>query len=271
MSESAANSNGLTDRAHPDSGSINARTIATNGRMSLMATERAEQETLVPGGLSDLVPLAEPFHFTPHGLKVVGPKPTLEQCGQELHRLKLVRGGLDYNMGDLINLTERLFGEDASQVIDPELIDERVASELRFVTSKVSEDVRKMSPGWEYSKAVAHLPKQQQERWLQQALDQDWIASKLKSEIATASAGGSTAMRYLLIVDAKTESKQNELAKKLEGDGFTVTKRTGVKKERKAKAKAAKKATAKKASGGGKKKGGGTPRPYTRKRPKDGK
>jgi hypothetical protein len=231
-----------------------------------------EQETLVPGGLTDLVPLAEPFHFTPHGLKVVGPKPTLEQCGQELHRLKLVRGGLDYNIGDLINLTEKLFGEDASQVIDAELLDERVASELRFVTGKVSEEVRKMSPGWEYSKAVAHLPKPQQEKWLQQALDQDWIASKLKSEIAAAAAGGSTAMRYLVIVDTKTESKQKELAKKLEGDGFTVTVRTGVKKERKPKAKKA--TSAKKAAGaktGGAKKKAGTVKPYQRKRPKEAK
>jgi hypothetical protein len=75
-------------------------------------------------------------------------------------------------------------------------------------------------------------------------------------------------MRYLLIVDAKSETKQTELAKKLETDGFAVTKRTGVKRERKApKAKGAKKPAAAK----GAKKKAGAPRPYARKRPKDAK
>lgn len=224
-------------------------------------------------GLVDLVPLAEPFHFRTVGLKIMGPKPTLEQCGQALHRLRDIRAAIDYNLGDLINATERIHGEAASQVIDAELLDERVASELRFVTGKVGEDVRAMSPGWEYSKVVANLKPADQKKWLQQALDQDWIASKLKSEITASAVGGTSAMRYLLIVDTKTESKQNELAKKLEADGFVVTKRTGVKKERKAKSKkapAAKKAAAAKTSGGAKKKAG-TPRPYQRKRPQPAK
>jgi hypothetical protein len=223
---------------------------------------------LMDGTEQDLVPLARPFHFTPTGLKVVGPKPTLEQCGHELHRLIKIRGGLDYNVGDLINLTEKLYGEDASQVIDAELIDERIASELRFVTTNVDEDIRKMSPGWEYSKAVAKLKKPAQLKWMQKALDEDWIAPKLKSEIAAEGVGGSSGMRYLLIVDAKSETKQTELAKKLETDGFAVTKRTGVKRERKApKAKGAKKPAAAK----GAKKKAGAPRPYARKRPKDAK
>lgn len=226
-----------------------------------------DRDETIPG-LVDLVPLAEPFHFRVVGLKSNGPKPTLEQCGAALQRLAQVRRAIDYNLGDLINLTEKLHGEESAQVIDSDLIDERVASELRFVTKNVDEDIRALSPGWEYSKVVAKLKPKDQAKWIQQALEQDWIASKMKTEIEKSQHGGSTAMRYLLIVDTKTEAKQNELAKKLEGDGFTVTKRTGVKRERKSAKKSPK---AKKLTGGKSAKKTGAPRPYVRKRPKEPK
>ncbi len=74
-------------------------------------------------------------------------------------------------------------------------------------------------------------------------------------------------MRYLLIVDAKSEAKQTELAKKLEGDGFGVTKRTGVKRDRVAK-KAKPKSGAKKPAAAKK---AGAPKPYARKRAKPAK
>lgn len=217
-------------------------------------------EEVAPVFGTDLVKLGQKFQFTSTGLRVVGQKPTLAECAEALHLLKTVRGSVNYVMGDAINLIEKLYGEEASQVIDAELVDEKTAAELRFVTKQVDEEVRAMSPGWEYSKVIAGLKKPQQVKWLQQALDQDWIASKMKSEIAAADAGGSTAMRFLLIVDAKTETKQKELAKKLESDGFSVTMRESVKKERKV--------GEKKVAGKKKGKGTGTPRPYARKRAK---
>jgi hypothetical protein len=95
------------------------------------------------------------------------------------------------------------------------------------------------------------------------ALDEDWIPSKLKTEVASEAAGGSTALRFLLVVDVKTEAKQAEWAKKLESEGFSVTKRSSVKKE----PKAAKKAKAKKGKKEITARRRGVSKMYTRRRP----
>lgn len=211
-----------------------------------------------------LVPLGAPFALTEHGLSApFGPRPTIEQCAAAAMKLKRIHGALAYWIGDFAELVETLHGEEASQIIDPEFLDEKTLSDYRFVAKSVGVPIRRMAPSWDHSKAVARLPPAKQEKWMQQSLDQDWIASKLKAEISADGAGGSTAMRFLIIVDAKTEAKQKELAKKLESEGFVCTLRSGLKKE----------AKAKKAKGGGRKKGEvtarkrrGAPKMYTRRR-----
>lgn len=121
-------------------------------------------------------------------------------------------------------------------------------------------ELRARAKSWAHAKAVAHLKPKDQEKYLQMALDEDWIPSKLKNEIQAAGSSDSTGLRFLLVVDTKTESKQKEWAKKLEAEGFSVTLRSSVKKEPKAKKekKGKKEITAKKRRG--------APKAYTRRR-----
>jgi len=212
----------------------------------------------------ELIHIGPPFRLTHggYGVQLAGGTPPVQAFGKALVYLKAHADRLRYLRGDLILLAEQHLGEEASQVIDAEYIgDEKDANDDRYVAKGVGPDLRLKAKSWQHAKVVAHLKPAQQEKYLQQALDEDWIPSKLKSEVAAAGSSDKTALRFLLIVDVKTEAKQKEWAKKLEAEGFSVTLRSSVKKEPKAKkAKKAKKGevTAKKRQG--------APKMYTRRR-----
>lgn len=213
-----------------------------------------------------LIHLGPPFRLTHSGYAVqaANGKPAASDFGKALIYIKAHADRLRYLRGDLINMAEAMLGEEASQVIDPEYIgDEKDANEDRFVAKGVAPDLRLLAQSWAHAKAVAHLKPKEQEKFLQLALDEEWIPSKLKNEVAAAGSSDKTALRFLLIVDVKTEAKQKEWSKKLEAEGFSVTLRSSVKKEPKAKKKKAKKeVTAKKRRGAAKM--------YTRRRPPTG-
>lgn len=211
-----------------------------------------------------LIHIGPPFRLTHfgYGVELAGGTPSVEAFGKALVYLKTHADRLRYLRGDIINMAEQHLGDAASQVVDPEFIgDEKEANEDRFVSKGVAPELRIKAPSWAHAKVVAHLKPKEQEKYLQQALDDDWIPSKLKNEIAAAGSADKTALRFLLIVDVKSESKQKEWAKKLEAEGFSVTLRSSVKKEPKAKkgkGKGKKEVTAKKRRG--------APKPYTRRR-----
>lgn len=210
-----------------------------------------------------LLPVGAPFALSQTALMVNnGDALTIEQAGQAAGKLKAVHGSLAYWMGDLIDIIETRFGEEAAQIIDPDFLDEKLVADYRAVAKAVAPPMRALAASWDHAKAVSRLKPEAQEKWLQKALDEDWIASKLKQEITAAGAGGDSSMRFLLIVDTKTEAKQKELAKRLEAEGFSCTLRAGLKKE--PKEKKAKKTRAKKEITARKRRG--APKPYTRRR-----
>jgi hypothetical protein len=198
--------------------------------MNTHAAEDVDQDAQ-----AQLVAVGQPFRLSEHGLAINGGKPTFEECATAADKLKKVHGALAYWLGDLINLTEGLFHEEASQIIDKEFLSEKDVSAFRFVAERVSLKTRALAPSWQHAQAVAALKPAEQEKWLQKALDEDWIASKLKAEVQADDAGGASKMRFLLIVDAGTEAKQIALADRLEKEGYRVTKRSGLKKEAKPK------------------------------------
>lgn len=218
------------------------------------------QESSGNGG--ELVTLGSKFHVTEHALVVgTATAPTLEETAQAADKLKRIHDALKYWIGDVIRMAEGLFHEEASQIIDASFLDEKTINDCRFVSTRVDVDVRQLAPSWDHAKAVANLKPVDQKKYIQKALDENWIASKLKSEVQAASVGGKTGLRYLLIVDAGTEPKQAALAKKLEGDGYGVTTRTGIKRD----PKPAKKPKGKKEITARGKKGGHV-KPYARRR-----
>ncbi len=82
---------------------------------------------------------------------------------------------------------------------------------------------------------MAALRPDQQRKFLEESRSEDWSVAKLKVEIALRTEDGKTKLRFMLIVDAGTETRQGKLAAELEAQGFQVTQRTGKKRDSKPK------------------------------------
>lgn len=149
-------------------------------------------------------------------------------------------------IGDLINVAERTFGEEASQIIDQQTFENAGLSEssvktYAWVASRVSDSVRRIAQSFGHCQAVAALREDQQRKFLEESRANDWSVSKLKVEVASRTEEGRSKLRFLLIIDAGTETKQEKLRTELEGQGFKVTTRQSVKREKKEKKPRAKK------------------------------
>lgn len=187
----------------------------------------------------ELVPLGQPFIVDSVALERRGPEPTLAQCERGLIRLCQVMDGIRYWRGDLMNLTEGLFAEEAAQIIDHERLSEAEARAEMFVAAHVAPTTRAHAPTWEHARAVAKMAPATQVEWLDKARGEGWNARKLGTEIAQAENDGKTVMRWTLVADCKTEAKMEKLANHVEAEGLIVLKKQGkpvkVKKARKAK------------------------------------
>lgn len=201
---------------------------------SPMSPSSAAIDRELPG--LELVPLGPPFVVDSVALERRGPSPTLEQCGSALDRVKKVYSGVRYWLGDLMNLTETLFQEEASQYIDASYLSEQEVKDYRRVAEKVAPTTRAHAPSWEHARAVCHLLKEEQVEWLDKARGEDWSARKLSSEVqAAAAVKGKTVMKFWLVVECGTEAKRDTLASRLTSEGFSIKKQEKLVKVKKAK------------------------------------
>ncbi len=202
------------------------------------AASTAETDRELPG--LELVVLGSNFVVDSVALERRGPvSPTLQQCGGALLRITKVLSGARYWRGDILNLTEGLFAEEASQVIDQEHLTEAEAKAEMYVAKNVKPTTRAHAQTWDHAKAVAGLKDEDQVEWLDKSRADDWSARKLSSEIASSKAEpGKTVMRFWLVVECGTEAKRDKLAEELTREGFTIKKQeklSKVKKPKKAK------------------------------------
>jgi hypothetical protein len=188
----------------------------------------AEVELDLPG--LELVPLGPPFVVDSVGLAQRGGPPTLKQCGYALSRITRIKDAVRYWRGDLMNLTEGLFAEEASQVIDSDLLDEAEAKAEMFVAKHVAPTTRAHAPSWEHAKVVAALKAEKQVEWLDKARGEGWSARKLQTALAQAGAQGKTVMRFWLVVECGTEAKRDALGEKLEREGYGVKRQEAMRK-----------------------------------------
>ncbi len=166
---------------------------------------------------------------------------TIPQCERSLRRLVKISDAVRYWQGDLMNLVDTLFHEEASQVIDHELMEEATAKQLMHVAQTVRPTTRAHAQSWDHARVVAYakLEDDKQVEWLDRSRADDWSARKLATEIAQEQAGpGKTTMRWWLVVECSTEARRDKLAEELGPRGYTVKKQeklTKVPKPKKAK------------------------------------
>jgi hypothetical protein len=182
--------------------------------------------------MTELVVLGNPFVVDSVALtrRNDGVALTLGQCAAALGRITHIRAATKYWRGDVLNLAGTLFGEEASQLLDPELLDEKETREEQRVAEKVGPVARAHAPTWEHAQAVAKLAQPQQIEWLDRARGEDWSARKLSSELASFAAQGKTQMRFWLVVECGTEAKRDKLADQLSAQGFTIKKQEALRK-----------------------------------------
>jgi hypothetical protein len=129
-----------------------------------------------------------------------------------------------------MNLAEGLFAEEASQVIDSDLLDEAEAKAEMFVAKHVAPTTRAHAPSWEHARVVAALKAEKQAEWLDKARAEGWSARKLQTALAQAGAQGKTVMRFWLVVECGTEAKRDALGDKLEREGYGVKRQEAMRK-----------------------------------------
>ena len=183
-----------------------------------------ETDTAVLPGM-ELVPLGPAFVVDSLALDRRGAPATFAQCEGGLARLKTIYGAARYWLGDLMNLTEGLFAEESSQLIDASFLSEANVKAFTFVSKNVAATTRAHAQSWDHAKVVAALKVEDQVDWLDRSRADDWTARKLANEIAQAKADGKTVMRWWLVVECGSEAKRNKLADDLEARGGFIIKK----------------------------------------------
>jgi hypothetical protein len=160
----------------------------------------------------------------PTGLTVTGPMSLDEWAGiGEL--LRTLEHGLQWAIGDWICAGEGQFGDKAAQVLDHTAWSVKTTAVYRWAASRVPPENRRTDLTFSHHLVIAELPVEQQREWLERASrgtigdgSEPWSVERLKREMAVASVKDST-LRYLLVVDCKTEKAREKLKTKLERQG----------------------------------------------------
>ncbi len=184
---------------------------------------------------------------------------SVTQLEAPMRRLSTIITFARFYRGDLMLLSEGLFGEEAAQIVDAEHLTEAEAKAEKFVASKVKPTTRTHAQSWDHARVVALLSDEKQVDWLQRSKGDNWSAGKLATELAKASATGKTVMRWWLVVECRTEALRDKVAAELERRGHRVKRQEKL-------AKVAKPARAKKGPVTAQKKHKGAPKRNTRRR-----
>ncbi len=221
--------NGETERAEPVE-AIEAEPVEFMDEPGPTEAIEADGET---AGSTQLVPVGPSFMLDPYCLMQAQARPlTFEQWARAAETLRKVDSSIRWWIGDMLNIGDSLFGEEASQVIDHEKWSEQTVKNFCWVAKNVAPSNRAIGQSWSHCQVVAALTTSEQRRWLKESAQQGWTVSKLKTEIMAALAGGKAKLKFWLIVNCENEGKQTKLAERLEVDGFTVLRKSGLKRDK---------------------------------------
>ena len=167
------------------------------------------------------------FAVTPTALIVTG-QPSLERCGEMGGFLHIVEKSLQWAVGDFANWVEAQYGEEAAQVLDQEHFSESSLRVYQWVAAKVPPENRRADLWFGHHQEVASLMPDQQQGWLQKAVDGDdgaaWSVGRLRKEIK-ASGGPPAAVTYTVTVTVDSPDQQEALIRQLANLGYEKCKK----------------------------------------------
>lgn len=142
----------------------------------------AELEGLSPHQAQALATLEQGGMLTPIGLTLPDTI-TKEQFQQVGLALGSMRESLHWAIGDLIATAERLFGEDGYQLIESLGISEVSRLQYIRVALRIAQDRRRIELSWSHHRAVAPLEPEDQDRFLEEAIKNQWTKGDLEDAI----------------------------------------------------------------------------------------
>ena len=166
-------------------------------------------------------PLTDSFALSSRGLVIRG-NPGFEECARVGRLLPVAERSLQFAMGDFINYLERRFGEQASQIIDPEAgWSEETCRVYAWIAKSIEPERRRSDRlGIRHHAAVAKLPPDLQKKWLDWAANDGSIRPRTVQHLLLAMSEAQEAERaWWLLVAAKSEEDAEELRAQLEAQG----------------------------------------------------
>lgn len=147
----------------------------------------AEIMALAPqlGGQDNVVPALSmgPFVATRQGLLILG-DPTFEECYAYAQGLLVVHQAIVWYIGDLLNHTEGRYGETYAEITS--LFPEYSLDYLRHIKmlcGKIPPPRRRMELSPSHHREVVSLPPEEQDRWLDRAVEEELPRDRLREAI----------------------------------------------------------------------------------------
>ena len=97
--------------------------------------------------------------------------------------LKTIEGSVQFWLGDWLLFGENKYGEMYSQALDATELDYQTLADVKYTASKVEISCRNENLSFSHHKAVAPLPPEEQEYWLDKAESEGLTRRELRQEI----------------------------------------------------------------------------------------
>lgn len=142
----------------------------------------AELEGLSPHQAQALATLEQGGMLTPVGLTLPDTI-TQQQFAQIALALGSMRESLHWAIGDLIVTGEKLFGEESYQLFESLNISEVSRQQYIRVGLRIALERRRVELSWSHHRAVTPLEVEDQDRFLESAVANNWTKSELEDAI----------------------------------------------------------------------------------------
>lgn len=150
-------------------------------------------------------------------------RPTMDQARLACQMLARQGRGIQFWVGDLLNIAEGLFGETYADIIEMTNWEPDTIDRYQSVCAAVQPETRRADLFFSHHRAVAHLPNADQRTWLDRAAAENWSGERLAKEIrGAASDGGGGA--FWVTVSCVDAADQEALADRLSVEGRQVKK-----------------------------------------------
>ena len=132
---------------------------------------------------NSLVMRADGFEFTPTGLVVKG-EPTFDVWQAVGQRLQQIEAAVQWWIGDWLNYGEQAFGENFAQAVEETAYTSGSLANMKWVSARVPSSLRNDKLSYNHHVAVAPLPPDEQEAWLDKAEAEGLNVKQLRAAIA---------------------------------------------------------------------------------------